>query len=559
MKRAIIAILVAVLTLPPTAPARADVGVGTGGPVPGTARNFNLVGHSTLASRGMNAGLAVHGRFAYVGNRTDGSSRCGMGDPRIPVSGANSCPHQHPGITVVDVADPARPVVAGEFGAQFVTGTNVGQTSRELRVWPEQSLLMVMYFRCNAALHACATGASGSSFRFFDLRADPVNPPLVATYVPSRTPHEMFLWTDPTNPARALLYISTLATSVNTNTANLLVADISRARAGVFTEIAKGNWNNLYPGAGTPDNYDSDLRIHSIGLTADGRRAYLAYLRGHFLVVDTTALATNAVPPGMALSLNNKLLTPVANRPRWGTADGDCVESCAEAHSAVKVPGRPFALTTDEVYGTYTNPSWGCPWGWSRLISTADPQRPRVVGEYRIGPNQRSFCANAGSADRLTSYSAHNPTLTRNLALMSWHSGGVQAVDISDPVRPMQAGWFSPNPLPSVANEDPALSRGANKVVMWSYPIVVDGLVYVVDLRNGLYILRYTGPRSDEITGLRFLEGNSNLGDAVPLDMPPGSAPVVGPSTLVVPNQTMQPASSPDADHELDNSADGHH
>ena len=35
--------------------------------------------------------------------------------------------------------------------------------------------------------------------------------------------------------------------------------------------------------------------------------------------------------------------------------------------------------------------------------------------------------------------------------------------------------------------------------------------------RNGLYILRYTGPKAREIAGVRFLEGNSNLGDAVRL------------------------------------------
>src|SRR2546426_8542347 len=37
--------------------------------------------------------------FLYVGNRTDGSSRCGFGDPRRtdPNFGLDSCPHVHPG------------------------------------------------------------------------------------------------------------------------------------------------------------------------------------------------------------------------------------------------------------------------------------------------------------------------------------------------------------------------------------------------------------------------------------------------------------------------------
>ena len=55
---------------------------------------------------------------------------------------------------------------------------------------------------------------------------------------------------------------------------------------------------------------------------------------------------------------------------------------------------------------------------------------------------------------------------------------------------------------------------------MWSYPIVSNGLIYVVDIRNGLYVLRYTGPRAlaEEVAGIGFLEGNSNLGDAARLE-----------------------------------------
>ena len=49
---------------------------------------------------------------------------------------------------------------------------------------------------------------------------------------------------------------------------------------------------------------------------------------------------------------------------------------------------------------------------------------------------------------------------------------------------------------------------------MWSYPVVDDGLIYVIDLRNGLYILEYKGKFPGEIRKLDFLEGNSNQGDA---------------------------------------------
>ena len=55
-------------------------------------------------------------------------------------------------------------------------------------------------------------------------------------------------------------------------------------------------------------------------------------------------------------------------------------------------------------------------------------------------------------------------------------------------------------------------------MIMWSYPIIKDGLIYVVDVRNGLYVLRYTGAHAQELSQIKFLEGNSNLGDAAQLE-----------------------------------------
>jgi hypothetical protein len=77
--------------------------------------------------------------------------------------------------------------------------------------------------------------------------------------------------------------------------------------------------------------------------------------------------------------------------------------------------------------------------------------------------------------------------------------------------------------------EDPRLSSDPDtgrqeKVVMWSYPIIKDGLIYVVDLRNGLYVLEYRGAFEREVGRIGFLEGNSNQGDALCYE-PVGGAP----------------------------------
>ena len=174
-----------------------------------------------------------------------------------------------------------------------------------------------------------------------------------------------------------------------------------------------------------------------------------------------------------------------------------------------------------------------------RLIDISDTTHPFITGEFLLDQNQLSFCGSAADtpvAEQFRSFSTHNPTVLQDLAFIDWHSNGVQAIDISNPTNPTQAGFFRPTPIPVVATEDPALSAGPattvdqllnpdttnpdfkTKIVMWSYPIIRNGLIYVIDVRNGLFILRYTGPHSDEVQQISFLEGNSNLGDAVDLD-----------------------------------------
>jgi hypothetical protein len=524
--------IVATLMLFLAAPraAMADVGVGPGGGTPGTASNITLVGHDPLFDRGMNAALALYtdpatGRsYVYVGNRTDGSLPCSQTGNVQPCH-ASSNVHTHPGILIVDVSNPAAPSNVGEIGPPYAGLPGI--TTRELRVWPQQKLLMVMTFRCSSVIHDCAPGNDTTfpfDIKFFDL-SDPVHPSFLGAYVPTDRagaqvkPHEMYLWVDPGNADRALLWLSTPSTSVDPNRPNLMIVDISKAPA--VTEIAEGNWNQFFPGAANPANYDFDLSLHSMAPTADGTRTNLAYLRGGFGVLDTSAVVRDT--DDHFISLTDKLLTPVPNFVRWGTGNqcpGHTAAGCSESHSAVPVPGRPFDLSTDEVYGTFTTPSFGWPWGWARLINVANPARPRLIGEYKIPQNTQAFQGSPGddqATEQFTSYSSHNPTLLPDLAFIAWHSGGLQAIDISDPGDTTQAGWFSPAPLTSVASEDPALNGGPNKVTIWSYPIISNGLIYVVDIRNGLYVLRYTGADASEVAGIRFLEGNSNLGDAVGL------------------------------------------
>ncbi|CAA9279099.1 MAG: hypothetical protein AVDCRST_MAG57-3616 [uncultured Blastococcus sp.] len=478
--------------------AAAPASEGEAGPGDVASDGFELVGHDPLLGRGMNAALAVHGDHAYVGSRTDGQPQ-----------------HESPGILVVDVSDPAAPEVVHEIGRP--DAAEIGETSRELRIWPEQDLLMVLNFGCSSAIHACASGEARSSrVTFFDIAGEKAAAPeLVATYEPTRTPHEFYLWVDPAAPAERAMIFQTTPTSSKTQP-NMIVTDISNVRDAMIPEAERfpeTKWFADFDAGELENGEEQDRRLHSMGISNDGKRAYLSFLGSGFLVLDTSEVVTGAPEPSI------QLITPPENRVVW-TNPG--------AHSSVKIPGKDAIFVTDEVYGDALDPitgqDHGCPWGWVRTIDISNPAAPAIMAEYKQEENDPAYCESGAGADpantTFTSYSAHNPTLTPDLALLSWHSAGLEAVDISDPAKPVRAGTFKPEPLPSVTTEDPALSAGQDKVVMWSYPIIKDGLVYVVDLRNGLYILKYTGEHADQVATTSFLEGNSNLGDALRYENP---------------------------------------
>ena len=98
---------------------------------------FELVGHSDLGARGMNAALAVAGDTVYVGSRID-----------------------QRGVAIVDVSDPARPVVVGEIGPP--DEGRPAMSSRELRVVADRELLIVQHQACSPGLHGCA-GSGGKT------------------------------------------------------------------------------------------------------------------------------------------------------------------------------------------------------------------------------------------------------------------------------------------------------------------------------------------------------------------------------------------------------------
>jgi hypothetical protein len=483
--RVLFALAALILLMPATATAK-----------PPKTSSITQVGHEPLMNRGMNAAIAIHGDYAYIGSRTDG------GHAGMPQGG----------VTVVDISDPTDPTALGPpFDAK------PGESSRELRVWRSQDILIVLNTNCGVGptLHHC-TQPSISNIRFYDISATNARNPQLLHQFDVNT-HEFFLWQDPRDPERALMFAGSAGSACGTSggapSCPFSVWDITPVREGEEPETLYSNLHGYtrFPPAPAPVQKPTG-GLHSLSVSNDGTRAYFALLTGGFAVVDVSDFAEGApLPQPRPITLNE-------SRPVWPGPG---------AHSAVKLWGKDWAYVSDEVYGTATGAGHGCPWGWARMIDISDPRVPTVKAEYRLPENDLSTC-DEWNPPR-TSYSAHNPTLTPHIAFSTWHSGGLQAISVQNANRPYQLAEFFPEPLPSVMLEDPRLSSDANtgrneKVVMWSYPIIKDGLIYVVDLRNGLYVLKYEGAYQKEVDRITFLEGNSNQGHALCYE-PVGSTP----------------------------------
>lgn len=416
----------------------------------GTAKSFQLVGYTSLGKRGMNSPIAVAGRCVYVGDR-----------------GARN------GIAVVDVAKPSRPRQVATIPPKS------GATQRELRADANLGLLVVMSY-------STTTGGAGNTLQVYDIRSCTAPKLLSTVDFGARSPHEFFLWKDPKNPGRALAYVAFTLFSPD-----LMVYDLSDPKAPQLAAVydLAADIADLRGGL-TGITSSNGGYLHSVAVSDDGKTTYLSTWDFGLIVADTSTLAERS--PGAVVPASAPL-----------QYDGN-------VHGAVKVPGKPYSVLVQEGYATTADDvtgKGGCPFGWLRMADLSNPQVPKLAGEFKL---QENDCARARALNG--TFTSHNQTVFPNVALVPWYSGGLRAVDISNPAAPAESGAFVPKPSFEPDFRDNRLYFSTTDRwtgAMWSYPVVQKGLIYVVDIDLGLYVLRYTGKHAKEVSQATFVEGNS--------------------------------------------------
>jgi choice-of-anchor B domain-containing protein len=124
-------------------------------------------------------------------------------------------------------------------------------------------------------------------------------------------------------------------------------------------------------------------------------------------------------------------------------------------------------LTRDGRHLFTTEESPGSPVkGWD----LSDPQNPRKVSEFIAAPDTIP----------------HNVMIDGDRLLVAHYTEGVQLLDIRDPARPVRIAYYDTYP-----GDNLGYTRGA-----WgAYIFPGSDLVIASDTLNGLFVLRYTGPR----------------------------------------------------------------
>ena len=403
--------------------------------------------------------------------------------------------------------------------------------------------------------------------------------------------HEFFLWHDPANPNRVLVYITIWTPGVpDPNHPGLVLPDLfvmavtdentgevlKQARivatftlqdaggpqlherpdpTGLFSDGRFADYSSntdLWKRAGNVSKSEPNV-MHSISISDDGERAYVAGNTAGFYILNTEAVAHNKdvdLAAGKLCNLHTTIaaVNGVVDASKLADIAHDCVhmvvnddpglkayltsdapaaakieryhaledrsrfdvyppfDSSTATHSAVMIPDRPAEVRGNTkgrpAYVWVSDENGGCPLEYARIVSVEVEINPAMVGAFAIPDNVLDNCLKQPTTEpdgvtrrRAIPQQNHNPTVFKNLVFNGWYGQGLRVIDISNPMTPREVGYAIPVP----------------QGIVRTYPVFKDGLIYYNDNRTGLHILKYTGPRANELpgTGSGVYEGNA--------------------------------------------------
>jgi hypothetical protein len=108
------------------------------------------------------------------------------------------------------------------------------------------------------------------------------------------------------------------------------------------------------------------------------------------------------------------------------------------AHSATLAKGGTILIETREVYAPIKE-GYEAAYGYTRIFDIKDKTNPKLLSEFKTELTD----AEAG-APVTFARTVHDPKVRGNTLYLSHYAGGVRAVDITDPAKPVQIGKYVP-------------------------------------------------------------------------------------------------------------------
>ena len=131
-----------------------------------------------------------------------------------------------------------------------------------------------------------------------------------------------------------------------------------------------------------------------------------------------------------------------------------------------KLMGREILVVVDEE----AQKSAPLPYAFMWVVDISDEAHPVPIATFMPPVEQEP-------TDR---YGAHQPAeqVYSNVLYVTWFSGGLRAVDVSNPYQPKEVGYYVPEP-----------GKGQNSVQSNDVYHDENGLLYLIDRLDGLEIL----------------------------------------------------------------------
>jgi hypothetical protein len=442
-----------------------------------TSAERAIVNGHTDSERGYNCNLELVGQFRGEGAFSqDGPAYF---DHCAYMATENDPNQAHPGIVVIDVADPKNPR-ATAYLDETAAGLNPHENNK---VNQERGLLGLAQ-------------SNGQNFAVYDLNGDCAHPKLASTFdVPNSKGH-MGSWAEDGKT----YYIGQSFRGVGGIMPIIDVTDPYNAKWLL-------NWT-----------FNGDGRPHDLSTNKDGTRMY-AGQPGNF---DAAPNNSSFGPDGLVIldvsDVQYRLDNPqirIVSRLFWDD------QGQAEEMLPFSSHGRSYIISTDEsggqggVGGLAAACARGAsPYGYSNIIDITDETHPRIVSKIMLEVHDPRNCSKflneppevgGGILDYSTERCALNTRTNPTLAACGSRGTGTRVYDISDPLHPAEiAYWKGPAPrtafLPGSGSWSPGVDRTVEKqagLARFVKAPAADGKghefnLWVVGDGNGFQVLRFT-------------------------------------------------------------------